>query len=191
MYDLLCVLLLSNSLCLMDTMDDFMLNLEMLYKKHEAGITLCAVMFCLAVSLLVYVYMGLPRKTEVSDYEVIDSRSYLDKAEYKDGAINLVGWFFVGSQDLRMQMKKEIVLRNSTSGNSYSYPVQYLNRLDVTKLFMKAFPKTFQSDKYSRAGFMTQINTRFIEDGIYKIYIGYVYNNKKFISDLKREIVIK
>jgi hypothetical protein len=135
--------------------------------------------------------MGLPRKTAVSDYEVIDSRSSLDKAEYTAGAIKLVGWFFVTNQDLRVQMKKEVVIRNLTSGNSYSYPVQYLNRHDVTRSFMKAFPKAFQSDIYSRAGFMTQINTRFIEDGTYKIYIGYVYNNKKFISDLKREIVIK
>lgn len=154
---------------------------KLLTKPYEIRLTLCSIILCLTSAFLFYVYVGLPRKIVSSQYELINSQSNLDKEEYTSGAISLLGWFVVSDQDSSHQLKKEIVLSNDNS--NFSYPVQYINRPEIADVF--------KNGKYNMSGFFLQINTRFIKKGTYKLYIKYIYDNKKFISDLKREIVIR
>ncbi len=139
------------------------------------------VIFCSITSFLFYVYMALPRNVTISDYEAIESQSNFDKDEQKHKKVNLWGWFLVREQNSSRQLKKEIVLSNSNA--SYSYPVQYIDRPDIVELF--------KDDGYRRAGFACQIDSRFIKTGSYKMYMRYVYDNKNYISDLKKEIKIQ
>lgn len=138
------------------------------------------VVFCFILSVLFYVYMGLPRDTSLTDHETIESQSAFE-AVSKPKIVKLSGWFTVNDQDSSKQLKKEIILRNADS--SYSYPVQYIDRPDVASVF--------KNDNFKRAGFACQINSMFIKKGKYKLYMKYVYNHKNFIADLKREIQIQ
>lgn len=156
--------------------------IQKLYKFNQV-IVFFIMIFCLLFSLLFYVYMGQPRNltVNISDYETIESQSGFDKDEQTDRNVNLWGWFLVRDQNSSQQLKKEIVLSNANA--SYSYPVQYIDRPDIAEFF--------KSDGYRRAGFACQINSRFIKKGSYKIYMKYVFNNKNYISDLKKEIQIQ
>lgn len=164
-----------------------MLKLAITFNKNKENfIDVGVILLCSITSLLFYIYMASPLKVSISDYTFIDSVSHFDQEEYKKRVINLAGWFYVDKQNASDQFKKEIVL---SDGNLYySYPVQYFGRPDVAK----AFPNVYKNDgKFKRLGFTTQISTRFIEKGTYHVYIKYVYNGTKFISDLKKEIVVK
>lgn len=156
--------------------------------KNEIFVTICFVIFTLMISFLLYVYMGLPLKASMTDYQFTDSQNHVDKIEYENDAINIEGWFFVENQESNRQLKRKLVLSNEQSDRTYAYPLQYIKRPDV----VKAFPKAFTNDKWTpRPGYSTQVNTSFIGPGTYKLYLSYTYNDKKFIFDLNKEVVLK
>jgi hypothetical protein len=150
------------------------------FKKNEIKIIISIVFFCFAVSLMFYVFMGLPRKGTIAGHEISECQSVIDKAEHNGRVTNIVGWFLVRDQESSKQLKKEIVLCSSEC--KYSYPVEYIDRPDISEIF---------GNIYGRSGFALQINNIFIKKGTYKLYMKYVYNNKKFVVDLKKEIVLK
>ena len=139
------------------------------------------IIFCSVVSLLFYVYMGLPRNVAIPDYEEIESQSAFDVENHNGKVVSFSGWFTVNGQDSSRQLKKEMVLSNEDS--SYSYPVRYIDRPDVAG--------SFKDNQFWRAGFACQINGRFLKKGKYRLYMKYVYNNKNYVSDLKREIQVR
>lgn len=156
---------------------------KQLYKYNQVRIFFIIV-FCSIFSLLFYIYMGVGRKDIISDYETIESKSAFDIEDHNGIAINVSGWFTVNGQESSRQLKKEIVLSNvSSAGPIYSYPVQYIDRPDVADFF--------KDNNFRRAGFSCQINSTFIKNGRYHLYMKYSYNNKKFFADLNKEIQIQ
>lgn len=61
--------------------------------------------------------------------------------------------------------------------------MRYIDRPDVAG--------SFKDNQFRRAGFACQINGRFLKKGKYRLYMKYVYNNKNYVSDLKREIQVR
>ena len=160
---------------------DYMLDFKKI-AKNEIKVMLGVLVFSSLLSFLLYVYMSLPHKFGFTDnYELVVSKSFLEKEEFIDDEINIAGWFIVDGQQSSAQAKKEIVLSNGES--TYSYPVQYSYRQDVVDIY--------HNNQYAWSGFLIQINTKFIQSGVYKLYIRYIYDGKDMISDLKREIILK
>lgn len=156
-----------------------MMQVKKLYELNPVRI-LYILIFCLVLSFLFYVYMGWPGKVNMADYENIESESNIDNIKERHSSTSISGWFFVNDQESARQLKRKIVLMGS--GSVYSYPMQYLDRPDIADFY--------KNDKYKRSGFALQINNRLIEKGRYKLYVSYIYDNKKYISDLKKEIQI-
>ena len=156
-----------------------MTQVKKLYELNPVRI-LRILTFCIFFSFLFYVYMGWPGKVKVADYENAESDSVIDSIKERHSSTTVSGWCIVKGQAASMQLKREIVLMSSKS--AYSYPMQYIDRPDVAVFY--------KDDNYKRSGFAVQINNSFIEKGRYKLYTTYIYDNKKYISDLKKEIQI-
>lgn len=118
--------------------------------------------------------MVSPRKVSIVDYESTNSQSDIN-IERSEHVINIVGWFVANDQESSRQLKKELVLVSNDNLN-YSYPVQQIDRSDIAQ--------ALKNDKYVHCGFMVQISDRFLRNGQYKLYLKYVYDNKRYISSL-------
>lgn len=150
--------------------------------RSEAVIIFSIMILSLAAAALFYLYMAAPRETAPSSFTPIEPLGFSVKEERSGRMIRITGRYTARNQNPSRQLRKEIVLMGPET--CFSYPVQYTQAPDAGETYGS---RPARSD----SGFSLQINSRFLGKGRYRLYIRYVYDNKKFMSDLKKELIVE
>lgn len=148
--------------------------------RSEAVIIFSIMILSLAAAALFYLYMAAPRETAPSGFTPIEPQGSLVKAERSGSTVSISGWHVTKGQDSSRQLEKEIVLLSREA--CYAYPVQYIERPDIAEAY---------GSRFLRSGYALQADSRFLGKGRYRLYLRYVYNGRKFVSDLNKEIILE
>lgn len=150
--------------------------------RSETVIIFSILFLSLTAPLLFYIYMGIPGEASLEGYTAAEPEDSLVREERSGRMIRITGRYTARNQNPSRQLRKEIVLMGPET--CFSYPVQYTQAPDAGETYGS---RPARSD----SGFSLQINSRFLGKGRYRLYIRYVYDNKKFMSDLKKELIVE